>query len=311
MSGVCNTNLPNFGQATCELEMGEVRRLFITSYLKEDGTRNYITKADAAALANWQTKINKWSFSTDKLEKVVPTCIIYGFKSEIEDDIMFNENGYVKKLADGSYQFTAVIYSREAAYIKSLKKIENNEVAVYLGDDGNVIFGETPSASDTDLYPYRLESIAISNFKIPDREGPSMSKIVCVLKDPQDANDTYGVEVADGDMFLDTDFYSLQDCTCTVTSPATTGAVMAIVNDRYNTAVTGLNDDVTDYLNWKFYDSVAPTVAIVPTATDKITESPDGTYTFNDTAIFTTGHVYTGKLELDGYDIASFTVTVP
>jgi len=307
MAQVCYPVLPNLGTGSCKLVMGEIKRILFVSQKKEDGTANYITQAAAAAIANWQTLFNKFNFSSDVLEKVVPTDLIFGFAVEQGDPETYDEGGDYEKLRDGDYNISFNFNSKVPDYIKKMKEMEDSSVGVYLLDDKNQVWGKKDGVN---LYPVAIRNIAVQNFNVKTRETISQESVMMRVESSTDMNSLYGVEVADGDYNSDTDFYSLIDCTGTVTTPAVTGCVAAIVDDRYGEAVTGLAG-TGDYLLWNFYDAVAPTVAIPLAAAGSIAESPDGTYTINEAALLTTGHTYLLKVTHPRYDIDSMTVVVP
>jgi len=289
--------------------MGEIKRVMFTSYLKEDGTANKILKTDAAAKANWQTLFNKFNFSSDKLEKVVPTCLVYEFKSEQADPEAFDQGGYYEKLRDGDYNFSFMIYGRVPDYIERLKDMENNTIATYLVDADSRVWGTETSASDTYLSPIRIKNVAVQNFNMKSRETPPSCLVTMRIEVPAHINNLVSVTVADGDVGLDTDFYSLIDATGTITSPAVTGCVATIVDDAEGDAVIGLAG-TGDYVYWNFYDNVAPTVAI-PLAADGSISASSNVYTINEAALLTTLHVYLLKVSHPMYDIDSMTVTIP
>src|SRR3989338_4230118 len=97
----CNTNLTNAGGSSCPPAIEEVKRIGFTSVKKEDGTKNSMTKTNAALLATWTALFNKYNFRTDVLEKVVVTPIIFDVKAEQGDGSVFERAGFSKNMADG------------------------------------------------------------------------------------------------------------------------------------------------------------------------------------------------------------------
>lgn len=306
----CNTNLTNIGNGDCKLNIGRIRRMMFTSLRKEDQTYNYITKADAATLAAWQTLINKYSFDTDKLEKVVPTPTLYEVVAEQTDSSAHDSDGYYEKIKDGDITITATLKSVHPGVIRAFKDLEKTTLGVYLIDDDGRIGGKE---SGINLYPVPIIGLDVQNFMLKG-EDISMSTFKFRIKNPEDMNYLYLVELATGDALSESDIYSLIDGTCVVTSPAVTGGVFTLTDDRYGEAIEGLaTSGSTEYLYWKFYDNADPSTLIPLAADTSITESTTtpGQYTVNEAALFTTGHVYTLKLEAPGYDIPEATVTVP
>jgi len=299
----CNPALSNGGSGSCPLDMGETVKFVLTSYKKEDGTTNKILLTDAAAKANWQTLIDKYNFDDDVLEKIVFTDRIFGVKQVPSEDAVFNENGFYKKLADGDIQFTGTFYDKVADYIKKISENSDLKLAIYLFDDKNQAGGRKDA---TYLVPLEVQSMAVTKFSIPDRETPSMATVTFQIANPKDMNDFWLVEVADGNIFDETDFWSLTDADITISSPATTGCVAVIDTERYDDAVTG-----AAYTAFNFYDAIAPTIAIPVAAAEDLVESPDGTYTISKTALLTTAHTYTLKVSYSKYDVATGSVVVP
>ena len=124
-------------------------------------------------------------------------------------------------------------------------------------------------------------------------------------------NTLISVLIADGDYTSNDDFYSLIDATGVITSPAVTGCVITLTDDRYSEAITGLATGASAYLDWVFYDDAAPTVAIPLAAAGSISEGADGVYTINEAAILTTGHTYQLENTSDKYDVPQMEVVCP
>jgi hypothetical protein len=302
--GQCNDALMNTGGGICELKMSEIKRLGFVARYKEDGTKNTITQANAALLAQWQIKFNKKNFAADVLEKVVPSPVVYGLISEQGDQKMFDESGYLQKLADGDYGLTFMMYNVDPVVIKSMKDFEKKVISTWLWDADTRVWGVRNS---TNIDPFEVLNIAVSNPGLASLERPSDVKVTLRLKDPSQLVDMMSVQVATGDVMSDSDFYGLIDGTATITSPATTGCVATIATDSAwgADAITGIA-----YTAVNFYDNVAPTVAI-PVAIGEWTESPAGTYTANKAGLLTTGHTYLLKITHNKFDIDAATVTVP
>ena len=301
---VCNeTLLPNLGSGSCDLVQGEQKRVFPTSTKKEDGTLNKMLLTDAPTLANWQILFDKPNFSDSALEKVVPTDIVFETKQENGEPVNFDQGGFFKKLANGDAKITFVVYDKVAQYVKKMYEMADKNLSIYLGDDKNQMGGKKDGLY---LVPIKVQTMSVTPFTIANREAPATSTVTIQLKNPLDMNDFWMVEVTDGDMSEDSDFYSLNDVNTTISIPATTGCVAALATDRYGVAVSGLV-----YTDFNFYDAIAPAVAIPLTASTELTESPDGTYTINKASLLTLGHTYTLKITGDTYDIATGKVVVP
>jgi len=301
----CDSNLPNPGSGDCPLVMSEIRRFMFVAQIKEDGTENYISQADAAAIANWQTLFDKPAFGSDFLEKVVPTNIIFGAMSEQDEAAEYNEGGFYKKLADGTYFIKYKMIDVVAQYLKEFKVLENRSIAVYLADNDSRIWGKDDG---TDLYPLKIGNIKVPDFQLQTREAPSMVEISFTIENPDDMNDLISVTVADGNVHSDSDFYSLIDATGTVSSPAITGCQVIAITDRHGDPITGIVwGDVA------FRDQATPFTAYTLASTDKwdTTDQDQGIYIADETALLTAGKTYTLELAHDGYDITCGDVVVP
>jgi len=257
----CNTLLPNFGSGSCQVDLGEIKRFMFTSYKKEDNTINSITLADAAAIANWQTLFDKPNFSDSVLEKVVPTDIVFGAKQENGEDVVFEENGFFEKLANGDVKFTAVLNTKVANYIKKVAEMTGKDISMYTADTKNQVGGESDG---TNLIPLRIQpgGMSVTVFKARDRETSSQSTLTIMLSDPKQMNDFDVVEVTDGNVMDDSDFYSLIDATCTISGQVATKCTVTLLTKRYTTVpVSG----ITVVASFEAFDAVAPTLAIPAT----------------------------------------------
>lgn len=302
MPPVCNSALTNLGSGDCKLNMSEVRRILFTSKLKEDGTQNYISLSNAATLANWQTLFDKYNFSTSILEKVVPTCWIYKFVTEQTDPQSYNEDGAYVKLRDGDMNCSFELNMEVPEYVGALKALENNTLSVYLIDADSRVWGRKDGVN---LYPVEIQALQVPNFQIKSAAAPSIEVVRFGFKSPTDLNALTGVEITDGDVASDSDFYSLIDCDVTISSPAATGCVAVIDTSRYDEAVHGIT-----YGAFSFVD-IATSVAKGLASGSSLVESPNGTYTINEAALLTAGHSYYLKISWSRYDIEVGTVTVP
>ena len=184
-----------------------------------------------------------------------------------------------------------------------MKDMENATLCVYLIDADTKVWARKDG---TDLVPLEIEGLNVPNFNIKSAETPSIELVKFRIKFPKHMNALTSVEITDGDVMDDGDFYSLVDVTTTITSPATTGCVAALETTRYGDAVTGFV-----FGDFIFYDNVAPTVAIPLANAESLVESPDGTYTISETGLLTTGHTYLLKISHSKYDVAVGTVVCP
>lgn len=308
MSVNCNEALVNIGNDDCKIDFKVIKRIGFTSTKKEDGSYNTITAATAATKAGWQALFNKYNFVSDILEKVVVTPVIYEFADNQTEPEVFDVDGYYEELKDGTYSISFKLNSVVGDILRRMRLNKDKRQSVYFFDAAD---GVIARKSGTSLIPIEILSTSIQNLRFKTISAISQEMISMRVKFPEQMNELTRVQIADMDYSDDDDFFSLTDVETVISSPAVTGCVATLTTTRDSTAVTGLATGATDYLNWKFYDAVAPTVAISLSAAGDITETSDGVYTINKAALLTTAHVYSLKVSASGYDIEIGTVTVP
>lgn len=304
MSVFCsNLTLPNLGKQ-CPVKMGEIKRVLWTSKYKEDGSLNSITKENAATLSQWQTLFDKQNYDSDVLTKVVPSGIIYESASEQSDPNYFDNAGYRKKTRDGDYNINFMFNEATPYYIKQAKQLEDNNLAFYLLDNNNKVWGKEDG---DDIYPIPVISLDVPNFNLPSFDNISQEMVSMRLEDPEDMNALYGVTIASANWQSEVDFYSLVNIIGTTTTPAVTGAVIALKYENTGNAITS---GLISFGDWSFVNQSTGDVVTLA-AVGSVTESPDGTYTINESALLTGGATYTVKVELDGYDFFIGDIVVP
>jgi len=302
----CVTSLTNPGNY-CKVEIDEIRRILFVSKYKEDGSINKILKTDADEVTNWQTLFDKYNFSSDVLEKVVPSPLVWGFTDEQTDNVVDDANGYLEKLADGDYNITFEHLRLPPYSIQQYKEMESGTVAVYFIDADNRLWGKDDS---TYIAPVEVEGLQVNNFAFQTREKASKNSVSFRIKNSRDMNALNSILISDADVTSDEDFYSLIDATNTISSPATTGCVAVIgtsylSNEGVAVAVTGI-----EYTAFTFVDQ-ADLSTVTLAASGSLVESPDGTYTISEVALLTTAHTYNLQVAVSGYDIEIGSVVVP
>jgi hypothetical protein len=304
----CNTLLQNLG-LNCPFDVNEIQRVIFQSTFKEDGSKNSIPWASVTTLATWTTLMNKYNFSSDVLEKIVTTPRIYKAASEQPDPDTYDEAGYTKKLRDADWNFSMALNDMPPWLIGQLKTYEDQIISFYLIDAEGAIGGR--KVGDF-FYPIEIQfgSFVVDNWNLQSFDTPSQSMARWRLKNPKDINSIEFINLTDGDP-MSSDFFSLYNATQVITAPAVTGCQTVITLDNYRTAVTGLNDGASDYLNWKFYDIAASAYLAALAAQGSITENPAGTYVVNEAAYLTSGKSYYLDIEATPYDILRATVVVP
>ena len=301
MATKCANPLSNPGNY-CDVAIDEIRRVLFVNKYKDDGTLNYITQSNAAAIANWQTLFDKPDFSSSIMEKVVPSHQVWGLTTEQEDNVVDDNNGYLIKLADGNYTVSYEHILLEPYSVKQYKSLEEQTLAVYFVDADDRVWGKK---SGVNLYPVDILGVQFSNFSPKTREAASKTMCKFRIKNATDMNELTSVTIADGDVTSDDDFYSLIDADIAISSPAVTGCVAVIDTAQGDVAVTGIA-----YTAFTFVDQADGSTATLA-GVGSVTESPNGTYTINEAALLTTAHTYDLQVTLSGYNISVGEVVVP
>lgn len=301
MATKCSNPLSNPGNY-CDVAIDEIRRVLFVNKYKDDGTLNYISQADAAAIANWQTLFDKADFSSSIMEKVVPSHLVWGLTTEQEDNVVDDNNGYLIKLADGNYTINYEHILLEPYCISQYKALEEQTLSVYFVDADDKVWGKK---SGVNLYPLDILGFQISNFSPKTREQASKSMVRFRLKTPTDMNILTSVTIADGDVTSDDDFYSLIDADVAISAPAVTGCVVVIDTAQGDVAVTGIT-----YSGFTFVDQADGSTVTLAGA-GSLNETPNGTYTVNEAALLTTAHTYDLQITFSGYNISVGEVVVP
>lgn len=304
MATFCNSPLSNLG-SKCKFNIAEIIQLVFVATQNESGALNYLSLSNAALKAQWQAKFNIYNFSTVPLTKFVPSGRLYQVVSDVAEDKTVDENGYYEKLADGDYDIMARVNNPSPYQVKQLKALESTTLSVYLIDKNGKIFG---ISNGTNLYPIELMNFSATNYKLKTDSAQAMSDLKMRLLDPADINELWGVELSDGNPNSLNDFYSLQNCIATITTPATTGCVVDVELEETGEAVTGL----TAHASWKFVKTTDGTVKSLA-GSGSLVESTTiaGRYTVNESALLASGSAYYLQISIAPFDIAEATVTVP
>ena len=296
--------LPNTGNTGVPYCGKEGRRFGFTALKDENNALNFITKADAAVLANWQARFDKPAFETDVLSKVVMTRNLYNVIQEQEENIMYQNQAFQMKLRDGILTISGMDEDTIGEVVAAYKAIEDKNVAVYIFDVDTNVQGKEGGVN---IYPFQLDSVSSQNFNMRSAEIPGQANLIIKFKNPSDINSIFAVNVADAEITDDADFYGLIDATMTTASPAVTGGDFTptvngdgttfIPSITYNeltfTATDGSGDETLAGAGSLSYNSVT------------------GTYTVNEALLLTSGKTYHIKVRHAGYDIIVGTWAVP
>ena len=297
----CLLPLVNLG-AGCRLVMDEMKRIGFVSTSK--GTsKNNITKVLAATLAGWQGLMDKPNFEDDVLEKVVFTPTLYGVTDEEAEAVEFDEEGYFEKLADGDVTILAKMNSHEAARIKRMSDMEDRAVSIYLFDAVSKVWAKE---ADLDIEPMEIQNMSVQKFKLKTREKISQVIVRMRLKNPADMNLLTSVQITDGEIADDEDFYSLTDGTGVTTVPAVTGAEIALTEDDSGGAITG-----SVFGEWTFVDILGVEPPITLAAAGSLSELTPGNYIINEPLLLTSGETYRVENRKLKYDLTIGQIVVP
>ena len=289
---------------------GAIRRVGFCLKTITAGTDNYISLANAAAIANWQAKQNVWDHSADPSLRVLWTTIIYKATSTPGDPVVWEIEDFKEQMRAGTEDMAFSVINPSPQYMDRLIDLKNDTIAVYFLTEYNEVLGMKDGAN-MKPFPLQFGSLSIPNYKTRGYSEGSENIFSFRLLSGTDKNRMCKVVVADGDVTSDEDFYSLEPATGTIGSPATTGCTITPVCDNYDPDDPGTSIPVTGI-----------TYGLI-TFVDQADDSPhtltgagnltylSGVYTVNQAAILTSGHVYDVQIDMPRYQITCGTVTVP
>lgn len=290
----------------------ETRRFIFCLTHKTDGTENYITLADAVTLANWQTLFNTYNFASDPAIKFICSPMVFGVTPEQAESKAFDENNYFRKLADGDYDVSAMLYDVCPSTIAALKDLENYNVSVYMVTTETQVQGRSDG---TNLIPIKIQNTDVQDYKITSSDGVSQVVMKFRLKTANEMNSLVAVTIASADVTSDVDFFSLRDVTGTVDTPAVTGCNVILALDDLNpsdpsTAIY-LTDSLIAFGDITFTDQADDSDVTLADGDSLSYDSATKKHTINEAALLTAGHTYTLKVSESGYDVTCGDVVVP
>jgi hypothetical protein len=303
----CNTILPNLG-GKCRFNAAEIIQMILVSTYDDNGVPNKLTLSTATAKASWQAKFNIFGYAANSLSKFVPTGRIYRVIADQTDPAEVDDGGYYEKLRDGDYNITAQFNNPSPYLAAQIKKLDGKQISIYMVDANGKIIGIKEGA---DFYPIPLQNFGAQNYTLKSFESQAMVPIKMRLQNPQDINDLWMIELADGNANSVNDFYSLQDCTLVIGTPAVTGCVATVTLTETGDPVSGLSGS-TMFGSWKFKNTATGVLTSLA-ATGSLTESAvnPGVYTVNESTLLTSGQSYMLQIGIAPFDIVQAIVTVP
>jgi hypothetical protein len=300
--------LQNIGQNR-GLIYQSIKRFVICLTKTDSATDNVISMSDAAAIANWQALFDTRSWDDDPSVKFVPTPIIRQVTKEDTEPVFWEVEDYKVKMRNAVVDLSFALLDPEPGLLARLATYEDQTISVFPITEDNKALG---IIDGTDLKPIPIKdgSFSVPNYNPRGYEEGS-TNLTMRLNAGSDMNNLGYVEIADADVFSDSDFYSLYDATMTETSgsPATTGGTFTIVLDDVDPSTPATTQNVTgvvytEVLVKKF--GAGSFVALA--ASGSISESAN-VYTINEADVFAAGAnlIHVNK---DGYNIAELSVTV-
>lgn len=294
-------SLPNIG-----LDLGfthaPIKRLVFCLTTDDSGAANVISLSDAAVLANWQTQFNKYAHLADSSDKFVVSPVVRQFAKADVEPTYWEVEDYKVKMLNGYADITVNVLDPAPYIIANLKAFESESLSVFLVDENSLAIG---IKSGTDLKPIPIKDGSFSvNFYSPrGYDAGSTNSITFRLSAGTDLNSLVGVQIATGDVYDDTAFYSLRDVSATIASPAVTGCTFAPTVDDIDPSAPATSIPVTGilYSEITFVDQADDSVISLDAAGSL--SYTGGVYTVNEAALLTSGHTYTVKVSHPKYDV--------
>ncbi len=303
------SNIANIGY-DLGFNIGAIRRVIFTLTKNDGGTNNVISKTNAAAIANLKTLFNTYNHAADPSIKAVPTPLVYAAGFEDGEPTYWEIEDFRQKMLNAPSDFLATIPACSPYILKNLALFENEILSCWFVTINNYLVG-IDDGTDVKPFPIQTGSLSVPYYKQQSYDKGSENVFKFRLSSGSDRNNTVAVLIADGDVTDSSDFFSLRDVTGTITSPATTGCTISTALDDKNPTSPATVDRMLGcpYTGIKFVDNASGTVISLAGAGSVVETS--GVYAVSEVSLLTSGHSYTCKMSLSGYDVVCGVVTVP
>ena len=287
-----------------------IKRFVICLTNTDSGTTNVISLSNAAAIANWQAKFDVRTWDTDPSTKFVPTPLIREVSKEDTEAVFWEVEDYKVKMRNAEVDLNFSLLDPEPGLLARLATYEDETISVFPITEDNKAIG---ILDGTDLKPIPIKdgSFSVPNYAPRGYEEGSRNVVTMRLNAGSDMNNLVYVEIADADVFSDSDFYSLYDATMTETSgsPTTSGGTFTIVLDDVDPSAPATAVNVTGVVYTEvLVKKVGAGSYVAVAASGNWTESSN-VYTLNETDVFATGTNYV-HVNKDGYNVAELAVVV-
>jgi hypothetical protein len=287
-----------------------IKRFVICLTKTDSGTTNVISMSDAAEIANWQALFDTRSWDTDPSVKFVPTSLVREVVKEDTEPVFFEVEDYKVKMRNAVVDISFSFLDPEPGVLERMATYEDQSISVFPITEDNKALG---IIDGTDLKPIPIKdgSLSVPNYNPRGYEEGSRNVVTMRLNSGSDMNSLGYVEIADADVFSDSDFYSLYDATMTETSgsPTTSGGTFTITLDDVDPSSPATTQNVTGVVYTEVLVKKQGAGSFVALAASGSISESANVYTINETDVFATGDnvIHVNK---DGYNVAELTVTV-
>lgn len=280
-----------------------IRRLIFCKTLNDSGSENVISLANAVAIANWQTQFNQYDHLDDSSDKFVCTPKVREVVQAETDAVIWEVEDYRIEMRSANIDLSFSLLDAAPYILGNLRALKTESISVFLISEDNKALG---IKDGTDLKPFPIKDGSLIIPRPMIRGYNEGSKAVCSfrLDIGDDMDNMVCIEIADADVNSDIDFYSLRDCSATISEPAVTGCVFTPTVDDVDPedpattiGVLGITyDQIT------FTDQASPYTVVSLADAGSLSYSGN-TITVNEAALLTTGHTYTVKVSKPKYNV--------
>jgi hypothetical protein len=294
------------------------RRLVICPTYNGSAALNQIavSSLDAGQLpiAVLQAKYNIWHHSADPASKFAATPQLSEFTITDVDAQESTSEWYKAIMQLGERDVAFILNDPSPFVMKQLALLTAaGQLSFYIitGDDYLLC---KLDATKENLVPFQIQdgSLKVIPYKLRGYAEHSKNTISFRLNESDSMNSLVGVKITGGYVTSDLAHFSLIDCTATVTSPTTGGAVIAIKKTNSNPLTPTVDEPVTGILHTEVAAIASDgTGDEAPAAAGNWVEDPPGTYTWAETGVFTANKTYALQISHARIEVAPVNIVVP